>query len=279
MTLNEWAEVCLEVYKPNLVEGTKYYYNYNNRLKNCVLIPLGDAEVESIKPIDCQRCINLQSGNSSYQISQTKQMMDFLFEKAIDNDLISKSPSRNIVKPKGTKGSRRSLTDRERKAFLEVADDPIYLPFAFMYYCGLRPGEARDIEASDITEIAGVPALHIRGTKTKNAVRDIPVTDDLSRLIQNSLKTDGRASEGHICKISEKTFKRRWTVLKKKMGNAPDLVPYCFRHTFCTDLMKKGIDVRVAQKLMGHSKIDLTSTIYSHLDEELFTITAKKLNG
>ncbi len=279
MTLKEWADTCISVYKPNLKEGTKYYYNYNNRLKNCILLYIGDMPVEEIKPIDCQRCINHQVGRSAFQINQTKQMMDFLFERAIDNDIISRNPSRNIVKPTGTTKTRRSLTNDERKAFLEEVEDPIYLPFAFMYYCGLRPSEARDIKESDIIEIAGVPALHVRGTKTQNAIRNIPLPTNLSILIQKSLKTQNRALQGHICHISEKTLKRRWKPLKEKMGNAPDLVPYCFRHTFCTDLQKKGIDIRVAQKLMGHSKIDLTASIYSHIDEDLFTITFEQMNA
>ena len=279
MKLSDWANTCVSVYKPNLIIGTKYYSAYTNRLKNCVLKHLGDMEIEDIMPLDCQMCINHQIGNSAFQINQTKQMMCFLFEKAIDNNIISRNPARNITKPNGTKTSRRSLTNSEREAFIEAIQDPIYLPFAFMYYCGLRPSEARDIRKSDLIEIAGVPALHVRGTKTKNAVRDIPLPDQLSTLIQNSLKSANRGSDGYICHISEKTLKRRWKPLKRAMGNAPDLVPYCFRHTFCTDLQKKGIDVRVAQKLMGHSKIELTATIYSHFDEDLFTITFDRLNA
>ena len=115
-----------------------------------------------------------------------------------------------------------------------------------------------------------------RGVSFRKVETDI---GQLSTLVQNSLKSSNRTPQGHICFLSEKTMKRRWKVLKRKMGNAPDLVPYCLRHTFCTDLQKKGIDVRVAQKLMGHSKIDLTASIYSHLDEDLFTITFDRLNA
>lgn len=279
MKLNEWAETCLEVYKPNHKKGTKYYYTYRNRLENCVLRYLGSMEIDDIKPIDCQKCINQQIGYSSYSISQTKQMMNFLFEHAIDNDIISKNPARNITKPNGTKTSRRSLTNEERTAFLEAIEDPFYLPFAFMYYCGLRPSEARDIKESDIIEINGVKALNVRGTKSQNAKRIIPVPRELSRLIQNSLISPNRASQGYICRLSNSAMRERWLKLRGaiKAHISPNLVPYCLRHTYCTDLMKKGVDIRVAQKLMGHSTIDLTSTIYSHLDEDLFTITSRQI--
>lgn len=278
MTLGEWAEICVPAYKPNLKKGTMYHYTYFSRLRNCVLSCIGDMEIGEIKPIDCQRCVNMQMGKSDYQIRQTKEIMLFLFERAIDNELITKNPARNITRPSGTKGKRRSLTNDEREAFLEAIEDPVNLPFAFMYYCGLRPSEARNILATDLIQIAGVPALHIRGTKTKNAERDVPIPDNLSRLIQKSLKSSNKASQ-KVCVMAYETFSRRWQNLRKKIGAAPDLVPYCLRHTYCTDLQKKGIDIRIAQKLMGHSSIDLTSTIYSHFDEDLFTITSQLLEA
>ena len=279
MTLNEWASVCVDTYKPNLRKGTMYHYTYHSRLRKCVLSYLGDMELGEIKPIDCQRCINKQIGKSDYHIDQARQIMNFLFEHAIDNDLISKNPARKITKPKGTKKTRRSLTNDERALFLQAIEDPDNLPFAFMYYCGLRPSEARDIKVSDLIEINGCPALCIRGTKTKNAVRSVPVPHNLSRLIQNSLESSNRASQEYICNVAYETLSRRWQRLRKKIGAAPDLVPYCLRHTYCTDLQKKGVDIRVAQKLMGHSSIDLTSTIYSHIDEDLFTITSEQIDS
>lgn len=278
MTLSEWAETCIAVYKPNLKRGTMYHYTFFSRLRNGILKYIGDMELGDIKPIDCQLCLNQQNGKSDYQIRQIKQTMDFLFERAIDNELIIKNPARNVTKPIGTKKRRRSLTNAERSAFLEAIEDPVNLPFAFMYYCGLRPSEACNVLASDLTEVGGVPALHIRGTKTKNANRFVPLPSDLSRLIQNSLKTENRASE-EVCVMSYETISRRWQRLRRKMGGARDLVPYCLRHTYCTDLQKKGIDIRIAQKLMGHSSIDLTSTIYSHIDEDLFTITSARIES
>ena len=47
---------------------------------------------------------------------------------------------------------------------------------------------------------------------------------------------------------------------------ADDIVQYCLRHTYCTNLAKKGIDIRTAQKLMGHTDIRMTANIYTHID-------------
>lgn len=45
---------------------------------------------------------------------------------------------------------------------------------------------------------------------------------------------------------------------------APDLVLYCLRHTYCTDLQKKGVPLNIAKYLMGHSDISVTASIYTH---------------
>ena len=49
---------------------------------------------------------------------------------------------------------------------------------------------------------------------------------------------------------------------------APDLVLYCLRHTFCTDLGSKGVPIEDIKYLMGHEDISTTLGVYSHPGEE-----------
>ena len=58
---------------------------------------------------------------------------------------------------------------------------------------------------------------------------------------------------------------------------AEDFTPYCLRHTYCTDLCRASIDVRAAQKLMGHANISITSDIYTHVDKGEILKAAEKL--
>ena len=60
---------------------------------------------------------------------------------------------------------------------------------------------------------------------------------------------------------------------------APDLVPYCLRHTYCTDLCRAGVDMRIAQKLMGHSDVRITANIYTHVGTDMLYETALKLQN
>ena len=57
----------------------------------------------------------------------------------------------------------------------------------------------------------------------------------------------------------------------------PDLVPYCLRHEYCTELARQGSDIRIAQKLMGHSDIKLTANIYTNFNSDDVLTAAKIL--
>ncbi|HKK96016.1 MAG TPA: tyrosine-type recombinase/integrase [Anaerovoracaceae bacterium] len=50
------------------------------------------------------------------------------------------------------------------------------------------------------------------------------------------------------------------------------------RHPFCTNLAKKGADIRTAKYMMGHSSISMTANIYTHTDIESLKIAANQIN-
>lgn len=43
---------------------------------------------------------------------------------------------------------------------------------------------------------------------------------------------------------------------------APDLVTYCLRHTFGTDMQRAGIPINITKYMMGHTDISTTANIY-----------------
>lgn len=57
-----------------------------------------------------------------------------------------------------------------------------------------------------------------------------------------------------------------------------DLVLYCLRHTYCTDLQKAGVPINIAAYLMGHADIQTTANIYTHTGEDEAICAALKIN-
>ena len=278
-------------YKVNQSEITRE--KYLQKLKSYVLNEIGALLIKDVTPIMCQRVLNLKSSKSKATINDTYQMLRFIFKYAKINKLINIDPTENLVKPSGYYNPRRSLTTSEEQHFLNVLNQhyvPIY--FALMYYAGCRPSEASAVEFRDIVTRDGERYLHIRGTKTKAADRYVPIVDGLAKLLPHGSSPFELLCKNQQSKALNKDNKRRaWAHLSRLMNIdmgckvyrnellppyplATDISAYSLRHTFCTNLQKRGVDIRTAQYLMGHADIAMTANIYTHVDFELINQAA-----
>lgn len=286
MTVKDWSHKCVETYKTNL--SPKSYKNYCYHLDHYILDNIGNMKIKDVKPIHCRACLNQLNGLSQYTIGYVYQIMNFIFDKAVGDELINKNPAKNIDKPKGKPYQhRRALTTYEESIFLEAIREHNHgLVFALMYGCGCRPSEAMNVCGRDITEEKGIPLLHIRGTKTKNSDRYVPIPPIVTELLPEDMQPFlpiCRTYQGN--KLNDRSLKRAWKSLKRimniKMGCklyrnelipplpfSDEITPYCLRHTYCTNLCKGGVDIRKAQKLMGHANIEMTADIYTHVGKD-----------
>ena len=48
----------------------------------------------------------------------------------------------------------------------------------------------------------------------------------------------------------------------------PAITPHVCRHTYCTNMAKRMISPKTLQYLMGHSSIEVTMNVYTHLGED-----------
>ena len=261
-TVSEWCEEWLVRYKKNKV--TKKNYNmYVSLVNRFVISYIGDKLLQDVTPSDCQNIFNFKTNYSDFMIRKIYFMVRNIFEMAVVEGLITSNPTISLVKPKGHTQTRRSITDEERQQFLWAIKGKRYeLYFQLLLYCGLRPHEAEWIKGSDI--VNGV--LHIRGTKSKNADRYVPIPSFLGLPELND-------EEYLFEHLTEQKRNRWWKSLKKDLGNV-DWTPYCLRHTYCTDLEKAGVPINVAKQLMGHSEISITSNIYTHTGDDVFKSVA-----
>ena len=275
MLLRDWIDYCLATYKTNQNETTRN--RYNNRVEHNITEHIGHIPISKVKPLHCQNVMNRVSGMSKKHVSEIYQALRFIFKYAKLNGLINMDPTENLTKPQmKAPVTRRALTPLERETVLKIAKtDRRFYIYLLMLLCGCRPAEAAECKGMDIQTIEGYHMLHIRGQKTVNADRFVPIDAELYAVIKDTPKDE------YISK-KETNRARTWRAFKRQMNIAlgckvyrnklvppypvaPDLVPYCLRHEYCTDLARKGIDIRHAQKLMGHSDISLTANIYTNL--------------
>lgn len=283
MTVRAWAEQFIRAYKVNVMQDY-VLDNYEWQMEHYILSEIGDMKIKNVKPLHCQNVLNAIDDKSSSLIHKVKVQQSELFKKAVENGLISNNPAANITEPKGTKGSRRALTAKEEAAFLAAAKKhPHGLLYMFMWGCGCRPSEAENICGRDIVLKDDRLYLHIRGSKTRAADRYVPIPPEVADMLPEMLDPFlpvCRTKEGN--KISVRRQRGSWKAMERLMNIelgcktyrnqllppyplADDLCSYCLRHTYCTNLARRGVDIRTAQRLMGHSDIRMTANIYSHV--------------
>ena len=295
MTVSEWTEIAISTYKQNV--SPEVMKDMMMRIRKHILSAIGYRALRSVKPLDCQAIMNKCSGMSFSHIQKLTQELRFIFSTAVQNKLILENPAQYITIPKAVKGKRQSLTEDERKVFLQACEGTDrFRVFQLMYYCGCRPAEAIGCEGRDLGVMDGVSILHIRGTKTVNADRIVPIPEDFYNLIKDTPSDEPLAPNDRGRHHSESSYNRAVSSLRREMNILlgcrvyrnqlippfplrESFVPYDLRHTFCTDLARKGVDIRIAQKLMGHSSINITSDIYTHVDSQQILPEAIKILG
>ena len=288
ISVEEYGDKCISLYKTNQSFISRQIFE--GMVRREIYNPIGSLCVKDVTQERCQILINGLSGYSTSYINKVYNALRFIFRYATAENLISKDPTANLVKPKGTYTPRRIPTQEEREAVISLAKtDRRYYLYLLCLYCGCRPSEAANCTGADIiTKKRGAKVynlLHIRGTKSVNADRYVPIPQDLYSIIKDTPKNEYIActpsGKPIVPNNRQSLWRTFWKELNRRAGCKvyrnkllepypipKDLTPYCLRHEYCTNLARKGVDIRTAQKLMGHSDISLTANIYTHVETD-----------
>lgn len=305
-TVSTWCNKWLETYKKGKIIDYSYKH-YESVINNYIISKIGNIEINKIKSIQLQSILNECENMSKSHINFLYITIKQIFDKAVLNDLILKNPALSLEKPQGTVNSRRTLTEEEQQLFLQCAKSHKHGPmFMMMYYCGLRPQEARALTWSDIDlknkSVSVRNAVEkgkktIKSTKTESGRRNIPIPDEYIPYLKNLKKSDiyifPAPEKGGI--ISEKSYLRMWHSLLRDMDitNGAKLyrnkiilhsvdtkiTPYFLRHTYATSLAEKNVPMKTAQYLLGHSSIEVTANIYTHVNDKMLNEARNLING
>lgn len=179
------------------------------------------------------------------------------------------------------------LTEGEVDRLLEACegDDPISLRDRALvemgYGCGLRAGELACLTIEDVLLYSGF--LRIRGKGGKERI--VPFVGKVKGRVERYLE-NGREhfspekTDRVFVSRNGKNLRREdvWRIIRKRGNSAgiseKRLYPHILRHSFATHLLRRGMDLRTLQELLGHSSI-ITTEKYTHFDIELRDIYDK----
>lgn len=254
--MGEWLAEWLRVYKlPYLKPDSAR--RINNVINKHIPQWLKNKPLKAVKAVDVDKAI------SACPYSRTRKYLYGVFASALHKayclDLIKIDIKAKLEPVKHKQKRGKALTIAEQTAFLKAISNTKYqYYFEFLLLSGCRRSEGLSVKWEDVDEPAGV--IYIHGTKTESSERVILLSDRLKAVLQKQKQqayAGGLIFPFDASNVSH-AFKRY----------CPNHKLHDLRHTFVTRCAESGVHISVAQKLAGHSDINTTLQIYTHVITE-----------
>lgn len=155
-----------------------------------------------------------------------------------------------------------------------------------LFSTGLRVSELCNLNRDEIDLKKGEFSVRGKGNK----IRVVFLSDQAKASIKNYLekRTDinnalfirnkKQKNEKEDLRLTPRTIQRIIKKYAAKAGISKKITPHTIRHSFATDLLHSGADLRSVQALLGHSNIS-TTQIYTHYTDKTLKEVHKKFHG
>lgn len=208
----------------------------------------------------------IESGVSICTRNQTMTGVKFLFRVTMRrHDLVAE-----IFHLKEPVKVPLVLSKKEIKRILAMAPSPkARVMLSLAYGCGMRAGEVVRLKVGDIDSAQEIIRIvQSKGRKDRNVM--LPA--DILGLLRDwwaerptGQDKDVPASErvlfpGYRGKhLSARQISRLFKEAAREAGITKPVTLHTLRHSFATHLLERGVDIRVIQALLGHSKLTTTA--------------------
>lgn len=225
-----------------------------------------------------------ESGAGARYRNRCQSAIRLFFKVMIKFNVTKYNPTMDIEKAKVEKKRKPTFLEKQ---YLDASMQQVkgkYLVrdvsiIALMSYAGLRVSEIVRLNTIDVN----FERLEIGVLGKGEKWRYIPLPSELTQLLQLCLserippkgKKDElaffisqfgrRISKRMVQTIAEKTFNSLIEEFPQLQGMK--LSAHKLRHSFATDLLRNGADLRAVQELLGHEDIS-TTQIYTHVFDE-----------
>lgn len=252
---NDYMQQWLDTVKRPAVKDTtfkEYVYTTNKYINP----EFEGKELISIKGFEIQAFINRFTEAEKFKTAQKiYNLLSPVFEYAVIDDIIQKSPMQRISIPRYEQSHGVSLTRAEEKFLIDklLSEKSIYAQtFVLIMYTGVRRSELASIDIKD-GWIYVTTSKQRKGLKEKR--RSLPIPPMLQKVI-------------HLIDVQEVKKLKPDIVTNHMKDFFTSHHVHELRHTFITRCQECGIQRELVSVWVGHSADNSqTSTVYTHLDQ------------
>ena len=216
---------------------------------------------------------------SQYELTRTKNnakaktigheitAMKACLNRFIEWGYLTDNPIKRYKIPKSIDSKAVRFYTREELEAIYCSAPYNWHHWKLMVNTGIRRGEAIKARWKDIRS-GYIFVESSQDNRTKSGKwRKIPLNDEAKLALTRFAKD--RSDEFIFPQIHHKSLSRAFErVVKRADISSPIGSLHCLRHTFITQLIIKGVHLRVVQKLAGHASITTTEN-YAHVMDEL----------
>ncbi|WP_429975500.1 tyrosine-type recombinase/integrase [Enterococcus sp. DIV0086] len=297
-----WYAQYVNTVKPITASHTERMFRLH------ILPEFGNIKINKVTKLMCQKTVNKWSTEySAFHLlkSITQKMLNY----AVSQDIIETNPMQYIVMPKRNQTNqtdkKQFLELSELKQFLEEAKNKLsfqdYLMFRVLAFTGLRKGELyaltwEDVNISQKQLVVNKTVTHVNKEyllftpKTRASIRTIGIDDTtLSELLKwkkeqkifllkNGIRVKNNNNQLIFHDINNQYLNRNSLnyLLKEKLHRG-SIKPHSFRHTHASLLFESGATIKDVQKRLGHTTINTTMDVYTHVTKTSERTAIEKL--
>ena len=275
MNLKEWCYKYIETYKRYTLKPS----TYDSYLSYCKHINI-EKDIRDIKPFDIQGIINemLSKRLALSTVKHTVIVMRLALDKAYKLGLIhDKSLFDDIELPKQKPRKVTALTDQEQDQLVLNRDKSHYGDFFLaLLYSGLRVGELIALKwtnvdlINDVIYVEGTMYKHkINSPKTETSIRDVPIAEELKPILYRQRKNRNFVFVSTLgTPIVYTSVRDAWHRFCNTCGIYRPVGLHALRHTFATNAVAAGVNLKALSAILGHSSVAITLDIYTDVTFE-----------
>jgi integrase len=249
---------------------------------------LGDMHLAGITPLHIEDLLQskLKSGLSPKTVLNLLRLMQGIFSLAVDNDLIARSPIRKKHRPEVPRREKPAWRPEQVRAIIEAMPQQHRAFFVCAALTGARQGELLglqwkhvDFEARKLRIEHSLWNGQLVTPKTPKSERVVPFGEVLSQVLKEHLESSLHtgAEDFVFCRPDGSPLRPdqlRRDVLRSALDRLG--IPrvkgasgfHAFRHSAGSIINAQTGNLKLAQKLLGHSNLSTTADIYTHTAEE-----------